>query len=188
MSRGNAENDVLKANVEDQLNRLLSQLEDLEELKDDLDDDEYEETKRDTLAQLAEFDASLKKMMSGNVGLVTELASVQLAIQGAISKAYSTPEVIRMFAKGENGQLRERLANLQRDEKLGKISRDAYTAQAVEVLSALKRLGEELSPPDDAFLSANKTQALAAFEEARDGAGGAAAVKGAAKQVQAKTS
>ena len=40
-SRGQAESELLRSNVEDQLNRLLSQLEDLEELKDDLDEDEY---------------------------------------------------------------------------------------------------------------------------------------------------
>lgn len=34
----------------------------------------------ETLDQLREFDASLKKMTSGNVGLVSQLASVQLVI------------------------------------------------------------------------------------------------------------
>lgn len=39
-SRGNAETAALQQNVEDQLNRLLSQLQDLEEMRADLDDDE----------------------------------------------------------------------------------------------------------------------------------------------------
>ncbi len=34
------------------------------------------------------------------------------AIQAAVSQAFKTPEVIRMFAKREPGQLRERLAGL----------------------------------------------------------------------------
>ena len=33
-TRGNVEQEMLKANIDDQLNRLLTQLEDLEELKD----------------------------------------------------------------------------------------------------------------------------------------------------------
>lgn len=33
-TRGKHETDMLKANIDDQLNRLLTQLEDLEELKD----------------------------------------------------------------------------------------------------------------------------------------------------------
>lgn len=40
-NRGQAETEKLRSNVEDQLNRLLSQLEDLEELKEELDEDEY---------------------------------------------------------------------------------------------------------------------------------------------------
>lgn len=40
-NRGKAETEKLRSNVEDQLNRLLSQLEDLEELKEELDEAEY---------------------------------------------------------------------------------------------------------------------------------------------------
>jgi len=87
MSRGQQETEKLRKNVEEQLDRLMAQLQDLEvrataaagsgaggcatltrtacgwrprtarggdrqELRDDLDDDEYEETKTDTLEQL----------------------------------------------------------------------------------------------------------------------------------------
>ncbi len=41
MSRGVQETAALKRNIEEQLNRLLNQLEDLETLRADLDDDEY---------------------------------------------------------------------------------------------------------------------------------------------------
>jgi len=39
------------------------------------------------------------------------ILSVQ-AIQAAISEAFRTPEVIRMFAKKQPGQLRERLSQV----------------------------------------------------------------------------
>ena len=42
------------------------------------------ETKKETIAQLKQFDAQLKKMVQGNMGLVTELASYQLAIQESV--------------------------------------------------------------------------------------------------------
>lgn len=64
MSRGNEETKKLKANVEDQLNRLLTQLQDLEDLKDELDPEEYKQTKEDTIAQLKEFRLSLQKVHS----------------------------------------------------------------------------------------------------------------------------
>ncbi len=44
--------------------------------------------------------------------LVNELNRMQLAIQAAISEAFKTPEVIRMFARKQPGQLRNRLAEV----------------------------------------------------------------------------
>ena len=46
--------------------------------REDLDDDEYEETKTETLEQLKEFESTLKKMVAGNVTLVDQLNSMQL--------------------------------------------------------------------------------------------------------------
>ena len=41
------------------------QLTDLEDCRNDLEEDEYEEMRRDTIAQLSEFETSLAKMTSG---------------------------------------------------------------------------------------------------------------------------
>ena len=46
--------------------------------REDLDKDEYEETKEETLEQLREFNESLKKMMKGDMTLVDELSRWQL--------------------------------------------------------------------------------------------------------------
>ena len=46
--------------------------------REELDTDEYEETKRETLEQQREFSDSLKKIMSGNMTLVDELSGMQL--------------------------------------------------------------------------------------------------------------
>ena len=77
-SRGKEETDQLIQQAQDQLHRLVGQLHDLEELKDDLDEDEYANTKQDTLEQMREFQASLTKMMKGDVSLVDRLNSMQL--------------------------------------------------------------------------------------------------------------
>lgn len=53
------------------------------------------------------------------------------ATQAAISEAFHTPAVIRMFARREPGQLRQRLAEIDRDERLGKLSPDQYRNQKV---------------------------------------------------------
>ena len=80
--------------------------------REDLDTDEYEETKSETLEQLKEFNESLAKMKGGDMTLVNELNRMQLATQAAISEAFKTPEVIRLFAKKQPGQLRQRLAEV----------------------------------------------------------------------------
>ncbi|EGC30735.1 hypothetical protein DICPUDRAFT_157489 [Dictyostelium purpureum] len=164
-SRGQIETSKLKNNIEEQLNRLLAQLEDIEELKDDISQEEYDETKEDTLNQMKEFEQSLKKMMSGDMTLVSELGSLQLALQATISQAFKTPEVIKLFAKKDQGSLRTKLGNIQRDVKLGKVSKDEYIDQSVEILSALKKLGFAISPEEEHFLETHKSRLMSEFEK-----------------------
>uniref|UniRef100_A0A3B3SUM4 Leucine zipper and CTNNBIP1 domain containing n=1 Tax=Paramormyrops kingsleyae TaxID=1676925 RepID=A0A3B3SUM4_9TELE len=147
-SRGKSETSKLKQNMEEQLDRLMQQLQDLEECREELDPEEYEETKRETLEQLSEFHDSLEKILSGNMTLVDELGGMQLAIQAAISQAFKTPEVIRLFAKKQPGQLRTRLAEMDRDVMVGKLPRGTYTQQKVEILMALRKLGETVREPE----------------------------------------
>mmetsp|Transcript_19254 Transcript_19254/g.26950 ORF Transcript_19254/g.26950 Transcript_19254/m.26950 type:complete len:192 (-) Transcript_19254:63-638(-) len=162
-SRGASETQKLRENLEEQLNRLLTQLQDLEENKEDLGED-YTSMRNDTLQQMKEFQASLTKMMQGNMTLVDEFGSVQLAIQAAVSHAFQTPEVIKMFAKKDRNSLRTHLVNLQTNARLGKISKETYTQQAVEILTALKKLGEGLTADEEQFLSANSSKAMKDFE------------------------
>eukprot|EP01120_Amphizonella_sp_Union-15-10_P013032 TRINITY_DN5974_c0_g1_i1.p1 TRINITY_DN5974_c0_g1~~TRINITY_DN5974_c0_g1_i1.p1 ORF type:complete len:186 (-),score=53.76 TRINITY_DN5974_c0_g1_i1:67-624(-) len=156
----------LKKNVEEQLARLLQQLQDLQDEKDELEKEEYDQIYSDTVQQLKEFRDQLNKMITGDMTLVSELGSLQLAIQAAVSQAFHTPEVIKLFAKKEPGQLRSRLANLQRDVKLGKMSQPAYQQQAIEILTALKKLGETLSAEEQQYLTNNMTQSMKNFESA----------------------
>ena len=73
-SRGREETEILKANIQAQISRLVMQLSDLEEFKDDVADDEfYAETRADTLAQLEEFKAQMTKMSEGDMSLVDEV-------------------------------------------------------------------------------------------------------------------
>ena len=50
---------ALKKNINDQLERLLSQLNDLEEVKEEVSAEEYEEMKADTIKQIQEFESFL---------------------------------------------------------------------------------------------------------------------------------
>ena len=89
MSRGESETKKLKAQLQSQLERLLDQLQDLENSKDELEEEEYSDMREDTLEQVEEFQASLTKLSSGDLGLVDSLSAMQLAIQGAISQVWT---------------------------------------------------------------------------------------------------
>lgn len=143
-SRGMIETEQLRQNLQGQLDRLVQQLEDLESCKDDLEESEYTETKNDTIEQLKEFNESLSRMISGDMTLVDHLNAMQLATQAAISAAFRTPAVIRMFARREPELLRQRLADIERDVKLGKGS-SVLNNEKAEILSALRQLGEKLT-------------------------------------------
>ncbi|RZB38770.1 LZIC [Asbolus verrucosus] len=151
-SYGKAETAKLQQNLENQLDRLVEQLKDLESCKDDLDADEYEETKQETMDQLKELNDSLSKMVKGDISLISALGAVQLATQAAISEAFKTPEVIRLFGKREPKQLRERLSNIEQDCKLNRLSDEAKNRQKAEILTALRQLGEQLSIDELKFL------------------------------------
>ena len=83
-------------------------------------------------------------MSAGNISLVDSIGSAQLAIQAAI-RSTTSPEILNMFIKKENGALRTRLAGLDSDRILGRISLDSYSSQATDIIKMLEKLGEPLS-------------------------------------------
>jgi hypothetical protein len=113
MSRGVLETELLRETIQGQLGRLLTQLEDLEELRDEFSVEEYEELRSETHQQLREFQEFLSRSLSGNMSLVNEFDAAQIAIQAAVSRAFKTPEVIRLFAEKQPEGLRLHLNALQ---------------------------------------------------------------------------
>lgn len=90
-------------------------------------------------------------MTAGNMSLVDQMGAVQLAIQSAI-RSSTSPEILNMFIKRENGSLRSRLASLESDHKLGRIPTDSYQSQAVEIIQMLDKLKEPLSASEQELL------------------------------------
>jgi hypothetical protein len=132
-------------------------------------------------------DAAFRCLMNSD-WFVFAVCSAQLAIQAAVSEAFKTPEVIRMFANKQPDQLRLRLAALQRDVKLkaaGALSKEAFQRQAVEILVALKKMGTELTPEEAAYLES--ASSAAQLESAVDNVGDvvqASLTSAASKQVR----
>uniref|UniRef100_A0A915L8E7 Beta-catenin-interacting ICAT domain-containing protein n=1 Tax=Romanomermis culicivorax TaxID=13658 RepID=A0A915L8E7_ROMCU len=145
-----SENETLRQNLLDQLDRVMRQLSDLEEYKKDLSAEEYESTKDETKQQLNEFNVSLSKLTSGNISLIDELSAVKLAVQAAISEAFKTPEIIRLFANKQPAQLRMKLNELERDRKINRIQDESlYKERKIEILLALKKLNDPLSDEEE---------------------------------------
>lgn len=155
----------LKEMVENQLHRLLCQLKDLDELKDQLTEDEIRETRSETMDELREFRDSLDRMVAGDMTLMTELGAMRLAIMAAINEAFKTPDVIRMFGARRTDELRSSLDKLKEAMHLKSISKSQYEEKAVEILTALKSLNEPLSDEDAAFLSNQMAHRFSDFKE-----------------------
>lgn len=119
---------------------------------------------QETIDQLKEFEESLQKSISGNMSLVDQIGGVQLAIQSAI-RSSSSPEILNMFVQKQNGALRSRLSSLESDKRLGRISAEAYEAQAVEILQMLEKLKEPLSASEQNLLT-NATKNMSDFTAA----------------------
>lgn len=166
-SRGDVETSKLRSNIEDQLNRLLTQLSDLEEMRDDLENDEYEQTRKETMDQLQEFEVSLQKILEGNITLVSDIGSVQLRIQDAIRLSFKSADVTKLFVQKENGALRRKLASLDEDKRLGRISTEQYEEISYEIIIALDKLGEELSINEKALLE-KRTNDMSRYKSANE--------------------
>lgn len=63
------------------------------------------------------------------------------------------------------------LLQIERDAKIGKIAQDVASQQKVEILVALKKLGETVTPQEESFLQANSSDNLKLFEKVTQGVG-----------------
>jgi len=54
---------------------------------------------------------------------------------------------------------------LQRDAKIDKLPQDAFVEQTLEILMALRKLGDTLKPDEEAFLASHSTDNLRLFEK-----------------------
>ena len=107
----NVDNKLLK-NIIDEINRLNSQLEDLETYKDDFTPEEIEEQKKETLKQLIETNKILEKMKSGNSTTVTAEEEARMKLQEILRENYNVKELVNFYLVNEVGFLREKLKSL----------------------------------------------------------------------------
>ena len=146
--------DNLKNQAKQQLERLVSQLADLEDSKDEFLVEEYEEMRQDTLEQLQEFESSLQKLNCGEVTL-------EFTTKAILNETFKTPEIIKMFLSKKSDGLRQKLTELERDWRIGKIAESLFEEQKIEILGALLKLSmDHLTSEEKSFLAAKANQSM----------------------------
>ena len=146
--------DNLKNQAKQQLERLVSQLADLEDSKDEFLVEEYEEMRQDTLEQLQEFESSLQKLNCGEVTL-------EFTTKAILNETFKTPEIIKMFLSKKSDGLRQKLTELDRDWRIGKIAESLFEEQKIEILGALLKLSmDHLTSEEKSFLAAKANQSM----------------------------
>lgn len=149
--------DSLKKNVDSQLQRLLSQLTDLDEAKADLTPEEYEEMKADTLAQIEEFEGFLARQAKGQVELET-ISEAKRQIEDAKSKICGVKDLRQKFVGVEADRIREQVAQLKIDLTNGKLTKVVFSQQMLALLFQLEKTGTKLTAEEVALRESCKSQ------------------------------
>lgn len=163
---GTKESERLKTNCDAQLSRLLTQLSDLEGMRGDMDADEFEAARADTVQQMEEFQKTLDKLVAGDVSLVSALGSMRLAVRQAILGGSDRGAIQELFSSKSTSGLRGKLASLEEDLRLQRISAEAHASLSVDILRSLDKLGETLSARERELLARSK--GLEGYEVAGD--------------------
>ena len=69
----------------------------------------------------------------------------------------------------QTGGLRQKLVELERDSKIGKLSEKNFVEQKLEILAALKRLDEEWSTEEKLFFENHSTNSMKLFVQVQEG-------------------
>lgn len=164
------------------MHRLLTQLRDLDDMREDLSPEEYTSSKADTLQQMEDFQKTLEKLVAGDVTLVSQFGAMQLAVREAILGGSDRGGIQRLFANKSTSGLRSKLASLEQDLKLNRIQADAFASLATDIIVSLERLGEALSQGEQELLEKGKRN-MQGYEEAFDDAVGGHIVDAARKDL-----
>lgn len=132
-------NDTLIKNLQDQVERLVEQLKDLEECRNDLTPDEYTSMREDTVEQIKEFTGTLDRMTKGDITLNNTFSTMRAAIRKAIASSFNTVEIIKMFGDQNTSDLEKQLLDLHENHKLKKINAEDYEKKENYHIAGIER-------------------------------------------------
>ena len=134
----NYDDKLLKKNL-DEINRLTSQLQDLETNKDEFTLEEREQIKKETQEQLINTNKMLEKMKSGKSTTVTAEEEARMKLHQVLCENYNVKELLNTYLANEVAFLREKLKSLTRQLALKKISNDEYNSSSIQLLELIAK-------------------------------------------------
>ncbi|KAM3130680.1 hypothetical protein pb186bvf_017188 [Paramecium bursaria] len=142
-------------NINQQSKRLLEQLKDLEEYKNELEPEEYQSMKNDTALQLQDFQKMLLNLQSGDLQLKTAIQQQQDLIKEAVKQSFNADEIRNLMQNSQTTNIRERIKQLDQSQQLGKISKQQQIKDTLQLINQLSDLGIPLQQNEKDFLQQN---------------------------------
>mmetsp|Transcript_13421 Transcript_13421/g.15376 ORF Transcript_13421/g.15376 Transcript_13421/m.15376 type:complete len:181 (+) Transcript_13421:27-569(+) len=137
-------------NIEKQTKRLIQQLQEIEELKDELDAEEYQSSKEDTVKQLREFQQMLEN--AKDLTLMSKVDKQKQEIENAIKSSFNQDKLKETLSSGEVTGIRDRIKKLDQDFTLKRMKQADYITETLKLINQLEALKIQLSPDEKGFL------------------------------------
>lgn len=125
--------------LEMELHRLVDQLKDLEDCKDELSSEEFDYIKDDALEQVQEFSKSINDYQKKNSSMLNRFTELKDALRQAIGESFNAQDMIEMFGI-HDGELLQKLIKLEEDYRLNKIDRDFFLDERAKILLKIQDL------------------------------------------------
>lgn len=126
--------------------------------------DEYMELKNEFLDQTKEFNEALERLNKGDLSI----NNMKNELRTAISLAFNTVDIIRIFGLKCSDELELQLNSLNEDYKLKRITTQQMEHKRLELLNKLKSMNATLCKDDLDFLEGTQQQELAKLDSVID--------------------
>ena len=161
-------NTTLITQLTQQITRIKTELADLEEMKDDLSPDEYQEMNSENLKELAEFTEKLNTVKGDSNILLSANAIKQNEISKETKKTSIAKESIKNYKAVDVKRIRSELSELSKLLKLKSLTLEKYNLQAGELIFGLQKGGVQLSDEELKILEEVGPNNLKAFMEVKE--------------------
>ena len=154
----------LLKNILDEINRLNETLLDLERYKDELTEEEFAQTKEDTLKQLIETQKILEKMKTGELTTNTEIDKAKKKMLEITGRNYSVKELLDKYLTTETEGLREKLRALIHMKEMKKVSEQEFNSNVLQILQIISK-NTKLNDEEQALYNKISKGNLSGFQE-----------------------